>query len=262
VDYRLVVTLIFVGFAVVELVAGRLLYVEETTRDDVLVELGSALLPIAIVPGILTATAVATAWVAQGSQGALAAWPAWLMFVTLIVADDLMQYTWHRLAHSHPLLFRFHRAHHSAQYLCVRVVFRNSLLYYAMLPGLWFSGVLLYLGFAPVYYVYYIVKMVVIIGAHSSVAWDEHLARVPGAKPVVWLLQRVISTPTTHAAHHGRNASDGVTHYKGNYGNFLFLWDVLFGTAKISDRRPDAYGLEDVEPEPWHRELLWPWRAR
>ena len=35
-----------------------------------------------------------------------------------------------------------------------------------------------------------------------------------------------------------------MTHYRGNYGNFLFLWDVMFGTAKITRRRPDTFGVE------------------
>lgn len=62
--------------------------------------------------------------------------------------------------------------------------------------------------------------------------------------------------------HHGLHLSDGVTHYHGNYGNFLFLWDVLFGTAKITRRRPEAYGIEGLEPIPVANELLWPVPAR
>ena len=41
----------------------------------------------------------------------------------------------------------------------------------------------------------------------------------------MWVVERVISTPATHAAHHGFSESDGVTHYHGNFGNFLFLWE-------------------------------------
>ena len=51
---------------------------------------------------------------------------------------------------------------------------------------------------------------------------------------------------------------DGVTHYKGNYGNLLFFWDVLFGTAKITRRYPKTYGIEGMEPVSAGRELLWP----
>lgn len=119
-------------------------------------------------------------------------------------------------------------------------------------------GGLLYLGLAPVHYVYLIVKMAVIFGAHSSVPWDERLHRIRLLRPLMWLLERTISTPATHAAHHGLNASDGVTHYKGNFGNLLFLWDVLFAIARIPRRRPAGYGIEDLAPVRWQEELFWP----
>ena len=64
----------------------------------------------------------------------------------------------------------------------------------------------------------------------------------------MWVVGRVISTPATHSAHHGLSESDGVTFYKGNYGNLLFLWDVLFGTARISRRRPVEFGIEKLAP--------------
>lgn len=262
-DYRLIVSLIFAGFVALELAMGRFLFRDATTRKDVIIELGAGLgLALGVVPAVLTASAWLTEALAPGSEGALAHWPWWAMFLTLLVADDLGQYAWHRLSHAVPWLYRLHRAHHSGAYLSVRTVYRNSLPYYLLLPGLWLSGVLLHLGFAPVYYVYFIAKMTVIIGAHSSVPWDEPLWKIRWLRPAMWLLTRVISTPRTHAAHHGKHLADGVTHYKGNYGNFLFLWDVLLGTAKIPDRRPDRYGLEDVEPESWARELLVLWPRR
>ena len=68
----------------------------------------------------------------------------------------------------------------------------------------------------------------------------------------------MISTPATHAAHHGLSAEDGITHYKGNYGNLLFLWDVLFGTAKITRRYPVSYGIEGLAPASWAAQLLHP----
>jgi sterol desaturase/sphingolipid hydroxylase (fatty acid hydroxylase superfamily) len=49
-----------------------------------------------------------------------------------------------------------------------------------------------------------------------------------------------------------------VTHYKGNFGNLLFFWDVLFGTAKITRRRPQAFGVENLRPVSWQHEVFWP----
>ncbi len=262
-DYKLVVMLILAGFAVLELALGRFLYRGRSTSKDVIIELASGgVLSLITVPTIIWASASLTELLLPNSAGKLSHLPLWAMFGILLVADDMAQYWWHRLSHTLPWLYQLHRAHHSAEYISVRIVYRNNLFYYAMLPGLWFSGALLHLGFAPAYYVYFIAKMTVIIAAHSSAPWDDKLLKIRWLRPLMWVLARTISTPSTHAAHHGKHAADGVTHYKGNYGNFLFLWDVLFRTAKITGRRPESFGLENVEPASWARELIWPFSRR
>lgn len=216
-------------------------------------------IPLLIVPAIFTAVPLLAEALAPASAGALAGLPAVAMFVLLLIGDDLSQYLWHRLSHS-SWLYPLHRAHHSARYLSVRVVYRNNLVYYALMPSLWISALLVYWGFGAVYPVYIIAKMLVITGAHSSVPWDATLYR--RAPRLMWVVERLISTPATHAAHHGLHESDGVTHYRGNYGNFLFLWDVLFGTAHITRQRPADYGIEGLEPVPLWAELLVPVPAR
>ena len=76
--------------------------------------------------------------------------------------------------------------------------------------------------------------------------------------PVMWVIERLISTPATHWAHHGQHLHDGVTNYKGNFGNMLFFWDVLFATAKITRRYPKSVGVENLEPVSAQHQLLWP----
>ena len=253
-----VVTAIFVLFALIELVAGRFLQRERTRAKDVVLEFVSTLgIPLILVPTILSVAPLVTELFVPQSEGALADLPLWAMFAILLVGDDLTQYWWHRLSHT-SLLYPLHRAHHSASYMSVRLVYRNNLVYYLFMPGIWISAVLVYWGFGMAYGLYIIAKMTVIIAAHSNVAWDDVLYRWRLTRPLMWVVERVISTPSTHSAHHGLHASDGVTHYKGNYGNFLFLWDVLFGTAKITRRRPEAYGIEGLEEVGLINELLIP----
>ena len=74
----------------------------------------------------------------------------------------------------------------------------------------------------------------------------------------MWVVERTISTPATHSAHHGKHVSDGVTNYKGNFGNLLFFWDVLFGTAKITRRYPDEIGVENLPETTVAEQLIWP----
>ena len=52
--------------------------------------------------------------------------------------------------------------------MSVRLVYRNNLLYYAMMPGIWFSAALVYLGLGWVYGGYLMVKLTVIIAAHTA----------------------------------------------------------------------------------------------
>jgi sterol desaturase/sphingolipid hydroxylase (fatty acid hydroxylase superfamily) len=258
-DYRLIIAGIFVGFALLEGLAGSLLYRDKSKPKDIIIELVAGLtIPIFIVPFALFGAPHIIEFLGVGEKDALSSWPAWLMFGVLLLGDDLTQYWWHRMSHTWPWLYSFHRAHHSAEYMSVRIVYRNSLLYYAFMPGVWISAGLIYMGFGPVYVWYAIAKLSIITGAHSSVAWDQPLMRNRYTKPVIWILARIISTPTTHAAHHGKFRSDPATHYKGNFGNFLFFWDVLFGTAKISEQRPKEYGLEKVSSASWFQELIWP----
>ena len=196
--------------------------------------------------------------IAPNMHNMWADWPWWAMGVTLLLADDLTQYWWHRITHNVPWLYGFHRAHHSGTYLSIRVVYRNSLPYYLFMPGLWLSAGLIHCGMGAVYFVYIIAKMTVIISAHSSSPWDEPLWNTPATRPLMVVIAHIISTPRTHAAHHGRHKDDGVTHYKGNYGNFLFLWDVVFGSASFNAHRPELYGIEDEAPVSTFRELIWP----
>jgi sterol desaturase/sphingolipid hydroxylase (fatty acid hydroxylase superfamily) len=72
------------------------------------------------------------------------------------------------------------------------------------------------------------------------------------------VLERLISTPATHQAHHADTTDDGVGYYKGNFGNMFFLWDVIFGTAHISRRYPKSYGISHYEGDEWYAQLLWP----
>ena len=100
--------------------------------------------------------------------------------------------------------------------------------------------------------------MLVITGAHSEVRWDRKLYGIKWLHPIMWFVERVISTPATHAAHHGKHASDGVTNYKGNFGNLLFFWDVLFGTAKITRQYPTEFGVENMPDTSVGEQLIWP----
>jgi sterol desaturase/sphingolipid hydroxylase (fatty acid hydroxylase superfamily) len=255
----LAVLAIYLGFAALELRHSNLFAKPEQTRDDGIVEGVSMALLLAVTqPAIVFASAGLAHWLAPQWAGALANLNVLAAIALFLVFDDLTQYLWHRASHSTHWLYNLHRAHHNARYMSVRLTYRNNVFYYAMMPGLWLGGVLVYLGLGWVYAGYLVVKMAVIIGAHSDIAWDAPLYRIKWLSSVMWLVERTISTPATHHAHHGRHAEDPAVHYKGNYGNLLFVWDVLFGTAKFTRTYPQSYGVENLAPATLGQQLLWP----
>lgn len=252
------VAVIFGFFGLLEALTGNFRQKNARPIDRVMEVISLVMAPAVIAPSIL----LVGGWLAHAllphSQGAWVelAWPLWALL--FLIGDDLTQYWWHRASHSSPFLYGLHRVHHESPYMSISMVYRNNVFYYAMMPGLWVISVLLYLGGDAVYTWYAIIKLTVIFGAHSSVKWDAPLYRIKALSPLMWVVERIISTPSTHNAHHGMHADDGVTHYKGNFGNLLFFWDVLFGTAKITRSYPEQYGVENLKPVHWLRLQFWP----
>lgn len=250
---------IFLAFACLEMARGSFFRKAGQVRADAIVELiGSPVALLIIQPLILLLAYGAMARLFPESAGAWRHIPLLAQIALLIIFDDLMQYWWHRASHTFPWLYNLHRAHHSGAYMSVRIVYRNNVFYYLMMPSLWFAGVLIYLGLGAVYVPYMIIKQLVIMAAHSDAAWDRPLYRIGWLSPLMWLVERTISTPSTHSAHHGKHKADGVTNYKGNFGNLLFFWDVLFGTARITRRYPQEIGIEGLPPIGAAEQLAWP----
>lgn len=255
----LIIPAIYLGFALAETMQGGFWRRPGQTRADAIVEAVSTVTLFGVTqPATLFASVAVMGWIAPGLSGAWAGLPIIVQVALFLIGDDMMQYWWHRASHSLPWLYSLHRPHHNASYMSVRIVYRNNLFYYALMPSLWISGALIYLGLGWVYAGYAVVKMLVIIAAHSHVRWDAPLYRIRALSPLMWLVERIVSTPSTHWAHHGKHKADGVTNYKGNFGNLLFFWDVLFGTAKITRRYPDEIGVENMPDIGATEQLLWP----
>ncbi len=254
-----VVIAIYLAFGLIEFLRSDLFSKQEQCRNDGIVEVVSTTLLLVVTQPLILA---GVNWLGlryfPQYQGALSGISIFLAIPLFLIFEDMVQYWWHRASHSVSFLYNLHRAHHNARYMSVRLVYRNNIIYYALMPSIWFASILVYLGLGWFYAGYLIIKLLVIIGAHSDVKWDEPLYNIPWLSPVMWVVERTISTPATHHAHHGRHATDSAVHYKGNYGNLLFFWDVLFGTAKITRTYPQSYGVENLPDATLGQQLLWP----
>ncbi|MFX9630963.1 sterol desaturase family protein, partial [Acinetobacter baumannii] len=65
-------------------------------------------------PAILFTSVALSGWLMPAAAGSWAALPVVAQIALFLVADDMMQYWWHRLSHSVPWLYSLHRPHHNA----------------------------------------------------------------------------------------------------------------------------------------------------
>jgi sterol desaturase/sphingolipid hydroxylase (fatty acid hydroxylase superfamily) len=160
--------------------------------------------------------------------------------LALLLLDGWM-YLWHRANHRLPLLWRFHRVHHSDPALDVTSAVRfhtgeiliSSALRLALIP---LFGVSLWQ-----LVLYDALLLPVIQLHHSNVRFPERWDR--------WLRILIVS-PAIHRVHHSRIRVET----DSNYSSIFSFWDRLGRTFR---RRRDVenvrYGLDSYDEEKWQR---------
>jgi sterol desaturase/sphingolipid hydroxylase (fatty acid hydroxylase superfamily) len=255
---KLIPVLVVLILGIIESLGG-LYFDDKRSKNDLTIELVClTILPTFIQPAILTFVLfVMNLWFPIFEDYFISSSILWHI-LAFIILDDLTQYLWHRFSHENSFMWKLHRPHHVVEEMGVLVTYRNAFLYYAFMPGIWFTGILIFLGMTGVYLFYLPIKISIILLAHSEIKWDRFLYSYKILHPLAWIIERTISTPCTHYAHHGLTAEDGVSNPNGNYGNLLFFWDVLFGTAKITRKYPTRFGAWNTMKEPWYVQLFFP----
>jgi sterol desaturase/sphingolipid hydroxylase (fatty acid hydroxylase superfamily) len=181
-----------------------------------------------------------------------------IAFPIVSLGEDFLQYWYHRACHHFPFMWRLHYAHHAAKDLGVLVTYRETSLIFVLMPNIYFMGIMTAIGMWKAVILHVIVKQTIAIGAHSPVKWDRFLYAHEVFHPAAWIIERTISTPSTHFAHHGLSPKDGVSNPNGNFANCYFFWDVLFGTALIHRKYTAEFGVEKDTAVPWAVQLLYP----
>ncbi len=205
--------------------------------------------------GAFTGWLVVQLW--PDHAGSLAGVSFWIAFPVIFVTEEMAHYWLHRASHQSRWLWKIHRTHHSAQHLNVSVVYRYNFFWVFMLPQTWMGAFAVYFGQAPAYITAVLITFFVNLTTHSSYRWDLWLReRTPRPlRGLWWVIERVVTLPDTHHAHHAYGRE---SHPNGNYAVTIFLFDVLFGTAKIPHARQTRYGLPISPRLHWAEELLWP----
>lgn len=151
-----------------------------------------------------------------------------LILITLtILITDFMGYAKHRLQHKVSFLWDFHEFHHSATEMTILSRYRGLPIdgiftTPLFLPISVFTGLLLNLTLSSglyiplvVYSMYVSYTFVVDLIGHSSskIIYPKQIAKI-------------FMSPSLHLLHHSANPH----HFDKNFGQFITLWDKLFGT--------------------------------
>jgi sterol desaturase/sphingolipid hydroxylase (fatty acid hydroxylase superfamily) len=154
----------------------------------------------------------------------------------IVVLDFSIGYLSHRAMHMWPAMWRFHRIHHSDNFVDVTTTYRTHPVetvwrfMFAVVP-IWLLG---------------IPALAVLIQRllQTSNGVLEH-ANIRLWTPVDRVLSLIWVTPNVHKIHHSR----ALTETNSNYGNVLSIYDRLLGTFTPSSRAESVvYGLDDADP--------------
>ena len=149
----------------------------------------------------------------------------WYTWVGVLLAVDLLWYTYHRSAHRVRLFWAAHQAHHNSLHFNYTTALRQKwnpwfeLLFWIPLPLLGVPPWLVFTAFS--------INLVYQFFVHT-----ERIGKLPR-----WF-EFVMNTPSHHRVHH---ASDP-EYLDKNFAGILIIWDRMFGTFRAETYRP-TYGL-------------------
>jgi sterol desaturase/sphingolipid hydroxylase (fatty acid hydroxylase superfamily) len=180
---------------------------------------------------------IAVRFSAQVGPAALSRIPALAQVLLGVAILDFFTYVAHLGMHKVPLLWRFHRVHHSDPFVDATTSFR-----FHPMEGIWrFLWILapaLAFGIpAHAILVYRLISLANGLFEHTNLAVPRSVDR---ALSVFWV------TPNMHKVHHSNSPQQA----DSNYGNITSWFDRLFGTFTPTDRAFGVeYGLRWPDPE-------------
>jgi sterol desaturase/sphingolipid hydroxylase (fatty acid hydroxylase superfamily) len=156
-----------------------------------------------------------------------------IVTVVLFLTYELGYWVDHYLSHRIPVLWEFHKVHHTAEVLSPLTNFRmhpvNSVVFANILA--------LFLGVAGGVVSYLQLGQPFQVGGTNLILVAFYFVTVHLQHSHLWiattgLLGRVILSPAHHQIHH----SDKPIHFDRNFGSCLSIWDWMFGTLHMPER--------------------------
>ncbi len=167
-------------------------------------------------------------------------WPAWtilaLATVFQLLASELAYWFAHYCFHKVPVLWEFHRVHHSAEVMTTLTELRQhpiEILAFMNLIGLSTGvvfGVMTY-AFGPGVRPFTLLNGNILLMAF--LVTYGHLRHSHMWIPFTGFAGRILQSPAHHQLHHSANP----IHYDRNLGFALAVWDWVFGTLVIPETK-------------------------
>ncbi len=164
--------------------------------------------------------------------------PVWLSVILGMLLMDLGSYGFHNLQHKWPLLWRFHRVHHSDLALNTTSSLRFHPVEVVLTQGLYFSVAVMVFGVSMVSFtIYGTIALIFVIMQHSNIRLPNFIERYA---------RYIFSTPGWHKIHHSNEQKYTDSHY----GDVFTFWDRIFGTWHRISPDEIEYGLKEFnEPK-------------
>ncbi|MBI2393802.1 MAG: sterol desaturase family protein [Deltaproteobacteria bacterium] len=150
-----------------------------------------------------------------------------------LVAEDFARYLVHLAAHRVPVLWEFHKLHHSAEVMTPFTVHRTHPIEGMVMR----SGAALAVGVIAGVFVWAFPGKVSgwqILGVDAlGFVWNATISNLRHSH--VWISfgrfgEHLFISPAQHQIHH----SDRIEHYHKNMGSTFALWDWMFGTLYVT----------------------------
>jgi sterol desaturase/sphingolipid hydroxylase (fatty acid hydroxylase superfamily) len=163
--------------------------------------------------------------------------PLWLKLVVGVVVFDFVTYWFHRIAHITPVLWRFHRVHHSDTSMDASTNFRShpvEIIFWFGTSSIVAAGIfgldLLALG------LYFLVITPFFFLEHSNLKFPIWIDKTVGL---------IFTTPNIHKVHHEKDQF----YTDSNFADIFIIWDRMFGTFKYKPPDQIDFGLKEFEED-------------
>ncbi|WP_066632727.1 sterol desaturase family protein [Labilibacter marinus] len=159
--------------------------------------------------------------------------PAELLLIISIALYDITAYWIHRGTHAIPILWRFHRVHHSDTTMDSSTVFRFHPFELILVFGIGNIVTAALFG-TDVFSMacYYFILYVFFFFEHANLKFPSWLNTTLGL---------IFVMPDHHRVHHQQNQF----YTNSNYADIFILWDRIFGTFKMMPIEKMKYGLAE-----------------